>query len=405
MSDSPTLDFEHELRSTFLSLRTALLALFDGAGVDPSAPYPASRTLGLDKSLVWKVSKVVGADEPAGAVRHIPGAAGMQKLLEGFREAGASEDSLGAVRRAVDAVQSLVRDHTGDRATLDLMLAGMQAGDALEGSRKQAFRGNSGIWGVQARLRHSCFLLAPNDVAPERVDVALVSGYERFQRLRPGLAWPLMRLRSFGVDTTPSDAPTRVPIEPPGEAAEGQPSFLQAFCTRPLPEMRIDRQGAVDVLVLEPGPVGKKGAADLVFGDVDRALGSVHRDADDDWVEMRVEVTVPVEFLQLDLLVHESIRIAREPRFQVAGHLWGELPPPGDGSDLHGLPTDASVQDLGVGAAAHGSSAFPRGPRILAAAFEHLGWDPRSFRGYRTTLKFPPLHTSGILRFQLCERA
>ncbi len=79
--------------------------------------------------------------------------------------------------------------------------------DRLVKSRKLAFKGNSGIWGAQSRVRMNTSFIAPNRDNPELLDYAQIGGYSDLQRLRVNGAWPLFRMRYLNDDG--SDLPIR----------------------------------------------------------------------------------------------------------------------------------------------------------------------------------------------------
>ena len=78
----------------------------------------------------------------------------------------------------MSAVERMVSRHVGDRPTLELVRDSLpdRSHDRLIVSRKLAFRGNSGIWGVQARTRLNAAFVAPSHDDPEMLDAANVGG-------------------------------------------------------------------------------------------------------------------------------------------------------------------------------------------------------------------------------------
>src|SRR6185436_18897639 len=122
--------------------------------------------LRLDKNLAWKVARLAQSDDAVEAVRHLPGPAGVKRVLDAFAQAGAGPAEINAVRQAVARFDHMVGRHAGDRATLELLLASggreQLDGQRLEASRKLAFQGNSATFGVQARVRFGLQILAPS---------------------------------------------------------------------------------------------------------------------------------------------------------------------------------------------------------------------------------------------------
>ena len=147
-------DFDLQCRTCALDLQNALRALYAAVGADPARPQEVSRQFKLNKNLTWKVAKVIQSVDPIEAVPLIPGSEGMEILLCAMEASGPYASPVSAVRSTLAAFEDMVRTHVGDRPTLELLMDGMsRGGRTLEVSRKLAFRGNSGIWGVQARVR------------------------------------------------------------------------------------------------------------------------------------------------------------------------------------------------------------------------------------------------------------
>ena len=140
-------EFQTQLFSVVEHLRGALTDLLGGIGADSAVPYAVSRQLGINKNLSWKVCRIITTRDPFGAVEHLPGAQGVEILLDAAAEHGASDGSIEAVRSALLEFDRLVETHAGDRRTLDLMVASHhEAPQApIEESRRLAFVGNSTI--------------------------------------------------------------------------------------------------------------------------------------------------------------------------------------------------------------------------------------------------------------------
>src|SRR5262245_47287781 len=111
-----------EMSSTFHELRGSLIDLLTEANADVNKPQALSRALSIDKTLAWKVSRIVRSREPAVAVQHLPGGAAFAILLSAATRAGASDASVKRARVAIESVDAMVSRHVGDRPTLELVL-------------------------------------------------------------------------------------------------------------------------------------------------------------------------------------------------------------------------------------------------------------------------------------------
>lgn len=133
-----------------------------------------------------------GGNDLYQSLQHLPGAEGIEILPKAAHKVGVAELLLDNVREAQ-------RDF--DRVVLDSM-GGAGSGERLEYSRKLAFRGSSGVWGLQARVRCTTSFVAPNRDNPDLLDLGLVGGLVDVRRLRAG-----MRASRGTVPTTLNKSP------------------------------------------------------------------------------------------------------------------------------------------------------------------------------------------------------
>ncbi|MEO1129686.1 MAG: hypothetical protein AAFX05_08285, partial [Planctomycetota bacterium] len=187
-------DFTSHCQDAVSGLRAAIIELYDSVQADPSNPQDVARRFGVNKTLTWNIARLVQADDDLRAASHVPGLSSMERMLAATAKNGAPDETVERVRTAVRQFDEMVEVHVGDRSALDLMLDSMGGGksDSLEMSRKLAFRGTSGIFGVQARTRLASWIVAPSPDHADRLDMVLVAGYFNFRRLRPVVQWPIL---------------------------------------------------------------------------------------------------------------------------------------------------------------------------------------------------------------------
>ena len=285
-----------------------------------------------------------------------------------------------------------VRQHVGDKATLELVLDGeARDHEALMTSHKLAFRGNSGIWGVQAKARTRLLVLAPNAGDPDQIDTATVSGWTDFRRLRPDAQWRVFRRRSLTDDGDPP------PIEPIDEAeAPGGTMLLTDFCEG-VPPLVTSDDGAFTEYEIGPSPAGAAGAFTLYSGFIQRARGSRRAETPGDVAEFAAHVLAPVEHLVVDVLAHRSLGFARGPALHLSSAAFN------DGSvraDYTRLPIMATLEDLS-GPPVLSSAVAPQTERVAAAVFERAGWSLDEFLGVRVLVDYPPFPSVAVLRLPL----
>ncbi|MEZ6244071.1 MAG: hypothetical protein R3B57_13635 [Phycisphaerales bacterium] len=407
---SPTThqSFEADCQECVGALRAALIRLYADLDLDPESPQDVSRRFKLNKTLTWKLSKVIASHDNLAALAHVPGAGAMQIFLKKLKEAGASSEAVEGVRRAAERFERMVEVHVGDRTTLELVLDGMAPGstDRLEVSRKLAFRGNSGIWGVQARTRLALNVLIPNADNPGSLDMATVRGYVGFRRLRPSVRWPLFQVREWSTgDDQMMTRPSWTPLEGDEDGGVAGANILESFSSANLPDIRAEDTPEGTDIVLMPGPIGNFGAIDCFQGEMMRSAVSRYRNGGDNVGEFGAAISVPVETLVMDVIAHEDLAFALEARVLVLGRVTPKGQPTGDERDISALPIVDEVRELAGRPPALATPRIPHYPRMFDLICARLGCEAKRMRAVRLEMKYPPLGSTVVLRFELPERA
>jgi hypothetical protein len=390
-----------ELLATMHELRGALTELLVPVNIDIDKPQTVARALGLDKTLAWKVCRIIRSPEAAGAVQHLPGSTGFEILLHAAKRAGATAESIARARAAIDSVERVVSHHVGDRPTLELVLDSLpnRSDDRLILSRKLAFRGNSGIWGMQAKTRLNAVFVAPSKDDPDLHDVANVGGWIDFRRLRPDSRWALFRVGVF--DTRKSAPPPFFPIDP-GAGSNG-PMLLQEFCSPSLPPIEANPDGTGDVVYeLGPSAVGNTGAFSCFFGWRIPRIGSNWAKQPDDRGEFAATISAPVEALQFDLFVHRDCQFAAHATSLVYGTL-NLTPATRHARDL--LPLTLNRVEIGRFPPVVDTPRIPGYAPMVDHVMQQCGWNRADFIGIRYTLDYPPYPSTVLITFPLATRA
>lgn len=402
---SPAPPFSEHFERATQSLRGALTDLFASAGVDPAVPQAVARGLGIDKNLAWKVCKIVNGPDVYRSVKHLPGSAGMNILLDAFARAGAGARSLDAVRNSLTGFDEMLALHAGDRATLELMLDSMlaerEASPRLEQARKLAFQGNSAILGIRARLRVAVSILAPSRVDPDFLEVTIVTGLVDLKRLRPTVVWPLVRFHTQ-VEEEEGGTPRIEPLDP-GSVHPGGAPLLSAFSSSPLPAIRSRPGEAGDIYELCEGPVGMTAKATLLFGWTFPRFATWRAQSENDRGEYFIRIDTPSELCLHDLLVHRDLPIAQAPEADFYSLILGPVASPLVQNASSLLPRTENVQELGSGPPVLATPHHARHLEIVRWSCEKRGWSLEEFRGYRLMASFPPVPSLGILHFPLAR--
>lgn len=387
-----SMTFQEQCREAVRELRGALLDLYVQVGADPDKPQDVSRKLDLNKNLTWKISRVLQAEDAFEALPLLPGMAGLDLVLEATERAGASEGALTRARVAIAAIESMVATHGGDRAMMDLMLDSM-GGTGLEKSRKMAFRGNAGIWGVLAKARVSAQVLAPNADNPDMLDVMLVAGMQGVRRFRPIPRWPVFRLGRYEFE----GEVTRFSVEEEPGAPEG---LMGSFTRGPMPEIHIKEEGDGLIYEVGDGPVGKTGEFGCYFGFGYRSDVPRYATKPDDSAWLAAAVSMPVETLMFDLFVHKDMPEALQAEASVYGGAWLGTP---EFPESGRLPINERPIHLGRGA----NLSTPLADQyasVMESVFVRAGWSPQDFHCMRVVVEHPPMPSRVVLRYPLLEK-
>lgn len=398
-SDPTQPGLDEECRHAVQSLRVALYGLYKLVGADPDRPQEVSRQFKLDKSLTWKISKILRCDDTIDVVGLVPGNEGMTRLLNGIGAVGgaAATPAIEAVREAMRGFDAMIARHAGDRATLGLYLDSMRPNASMQESRRLAYLGNSGVLGLQTRVRFATRIIAPSAVRPDHLDIALVTGVRDLRRLRPTATWPIYRFVHFKDDLSPDEFPRDiVPLEE-WEGQQPDDWLMPAWCSAPVPPIRVTRSAGTVVYELVGGPVGRTGEADLTFGYMDRGAVPRHATMNDRRGQFATSLTTPTETMLIDTIVHRSL-----PELEgLSARVIAQIPGFAGDSGLVELPMSFAFERL------QGTTPDVTTPLIddyaplVASVVRRGGWNPADFYGLRLTIEHPPLHATILTTYDL----
>jgi hypothetical protein len=390
--------FRTECDGAIQTLRQALQTLARDAGSDPLRPQEVSRQFGLNKNLTWKFARVLLASDPFEAIAMLPGAEGVEIYLRAFEQAGVARIRTDGVREAMSGFDAVVARHFGDRSQLELVLDGLRADGNLENSRRLAFRGMSGVFGLQARIRLTVQILSPNPDTPHKGDVTQLVGLAGLQRLRPIGALPVFRIvgaqQSGGVSS-----------EPLFRTADGSAReyLLRECSTHPDASVAVQSSAGRTTVELSDGPLGRTGASDLYFGSVVRSTMNLRRQPDDTAHNFITNVSIPAENLLLDVYAHRSF--AGTESLQASVHSTLAQPLSFDEAQQQQtmLPIDANPVRV------EGLTEVPELPelpayrRIVERGFEELNLRIEDYRLFRVALAYPPAPSAVLVRWNLVD--
>ncbi len=385
---------------------SSLRAIIDELPTDRRGTVGVARHLAIDKVLSSRLLKALRATDPIAVIHHLPGPEPLRRVTRAARSLGFAASTIDAAERAIDRFEALIRDETGDRGTLDAILSDRvpEARAGFELRRKQAaYRAMSELKGLTARRHLAAVLLHPGS-DPLRLDVVWIFGTLGLQRLRHAVPVKFAS-RRIGPETTPR-SPSTLRGEPVDAATGLVQLRLDAYCSRPAPELLVQRAGDVMQYTLADAGFGPHSAVDLVFAEVnrneiDRYASPVQSPGRAKQTYFFAEVPIPTEHLLFDMFVHDDVFPGREPTLTVYDTALEGIASPNDpGRDIDRLDTAETVVALGRGLDRVATRLVPFHAALLAETCATLGWDAGRMRGWRAAIDYPMYGSQVTLSFE-----
>ncbi len=404
--------FQEDARQVIAQLRGALASILDALPGHVARGHEVSKALGVHKKLGWQIANLVYEPDLFAAGQHVPGRESLNTFLAAAARQDVSARLIRSAGEAIQAFDTLIEVHAGDRESLEMLLAGHASAAAAKthlAQRKAWFNSGSFIWGVQARTQLQTFLLHPA-ARPDWFDLAVVYGFAGFRRVRPNVTWPLAISKRIADDATEVDQPRREPLRlDDGAGADdnlaGLP-LLRRFCSTPTPEIRRTTiAGGYQLDEIVAGPTGERGALDCLAGEVHRNCGECYRSAHD-WIwGVSKCVRTPSRLLILDQLIHEDVFDSLDLKLHIYRDLdHGGPRPPLPQRRADRIPVFESVEDLGHGLAGLRTPHIQRYVELIREVLASLGWDPTRFHVFRVQIEYPPVPTTIAMETPLPER-
>ncbi len=382
-------------------LRGTLTELFLSAGINPAETRSSARELGLSKDLFWRVARMTLADDIFAQSSQIPPKTSIERVISAIEKNGVSTGLIRDVREAMREFEKMVKSTSSDRSTFEIMLPGLSSDNITqrqENVRKQAFLSNSSIWGVQAQTAFKAFFMIPSDNEDSMIDLANLSGLIDFRRLRK-VSWPIYQRQIFD-DKGVTYSQTVEPIENIPKEVGGLP-IIPEFCSKPLPNLSWRSTETVRYYEIEPDLIGNAGSITCVLGGISRHSAGRYRDENNDRGGLIFELTTPVKLVNVDLFIHRELPFKMPPDVIIFDRLscsHGYTPVM---EDKRQLPHSNKVISLGSGTTGCSTHHIPGYLQMLERVTAKLGCSSEEFNAFRFTLKFPPIPTAVIMRFDL----
>ena len=408
-SSRSTLEFAAHAREAIRMLQSASAAIVTGIpGSRVTRPNQLSRILLIDKTLAWKMSKLLETTDPFEAGQYLPGLGGINIFIEAAARKRVPIEALEDAKEACQRLGELIRVHAGDRKTFDALLASQVKDEPTQAEiehRKMAFQGNSYLFGIQCKVRLASFILWPSQL-PDLLDVTLIRGFIDIKRFRPDVTWRIHKAGSVDETGSLSTDFHSEALDPAirSEERDRHPPFMTEFCTKPLPGFRSDerKDGLVEYRLVE-GAVGNTGRTTCLFGEITRGPEPRYRTASHPVNSVAVRLRMPCEILVLDAFIHRDLFGDRVPELNCFNELFaGQILAKGQECDR--MEIHEKVRRPGTGADNLRIPEIPRYPDMIHYAFDRIGEESAKFNLFRVRIRFPPIPAVYLLEQELPER-
>src|SRR5262245_22891554 len=235
-----------ELRRTITPVLEAV------AGVSPR-PTRISRAIGLDKSLASRLVRAVQSTSDLDLMHLVPSPGGLRIFAELARR-HADPASISNLLAATDRFEELLDSVPGGRASIDAQISDSSHVALLkrEHIAKQAsFKAMSFLLGHFCDVLTTTLFLVPS-ANGRRVDGIEIQRRIGLRRLRPSTPLVLLSLWGEPDDAVSENAISLDTLD--GQRGDPASYLLSAFCTQPLPELEVMREGEMTALVLAGDP-------------------------------------------------------------------------------------------------------------------------------------------------------
>lgn len=400
---TPSLDelapevFGEHAESALLRLQGACVLIFESLKPPPSRPAEIGRALALDKSLAWKLHRLVSESVPSAIAQFVPGESGWNIFRRALATHAIPAPVMASFEEALAQYQTLVKLHGGDRTSMQMMLSTDGEPDRTQMSlRRAAFRAASFVAGLQARTQVQVFFLAPGS-KPGMLDYVLVKAFVDVRRLRPHA--PLVTTRPLvskdsgigqPVAVTEPVAPIPNGIDGPGIQEARELGLWREFCSEPLPQfVRTRMRASVLDYELADSPIGNTGAMTIVTAEIFRNLVPNTVGPGSQRADHAMQLRVPSKAAILDVIAHEDAFPRHTPTLAVYSEYRGEEFRIGAGRERFRIPGHEQVETLAGGLRSIPTPDVPRYSAIVSSVMQRLNWNPAQFQAYRARIEYP----------------
>lgn len=394
------------LRAATRAVVAPLVKVDDGARA-------CARTLGLDKSLGWKIHQIAFCTETVEALAAMPGSRGWEIALQGLASAGADEESIVRVRAAHTAFERALVEGRIDRKTLAGMVAALADNDTgrrqILRMRKSATESSALLYGAHMVARIGAYLVMPSRSKPGFVDLAALTILEGIERRRPGNPWPIYT-PMFRHPTGSLAMQFASELEIDSDVKGGLGSVVRSLSSPDLGRDEVAPSaipGSRAITFLSRS--ANRGAPlRLAFAESLPAAGSAYATPGDEEVYLGLPPGTPCDMAVFDVLIHRDVARGSDPESRYSLRQINSSSGPDEISaamhEHNELPVDAEVTRPDslrlVGMLASANSAYEE---LVGRAVQAFGLRASDFGIFRTAVEYPPVPGMLITSWRLAS--
>jgi hypothetical protein len=367
-----------------------------------------ARHLDVLRATCQRVVAALG-EGPVGplVLARLPGVDGLRQFLEGFRRSGADVGEIEAAESAVEAFERLITALGGSQTRLAERLqlsagprGAPETGLATPAQREALFNTAVAITGRRCEVSLSIYAFRVAPDSPSVLERGLAKG-QIGSVITPG---GLPMVLSSGDTVKAEDEVRRLSVLAPGDGRSAPEmrgrtpeAVLRPFSSDPLPMVTSRNRRGKLFQVIDPAAAGEP-------LDVVTALRARHPLIDPQTGKTTLDavwslVSCPTARLIFDVYLHEGLERSYRPSIDAL--LWTpDLNVADDDKWVMRLPSQPRLQLLGRGLAGAHSELYPRHAELTRYFFDHVGWDPEGFVGFRCEVEFPVWRAGYCMGFE-----
>jgi hypothetical protein len=112
-------------------------------------------------------------------------------------------------------------------------------------------------------------------------------------------------------------------------------------------------------------------------------------------------VTMPTEFVHIDILIHRDLLNSFTPELLVYGRPFGGTALDPETRENYRLPIDEPIIRMDPSRDSFTTDLLPDQQRLVDSVFARSGWDRRDFAGFRAVVPYPPMPSTVMIRYAL----